>query len=441
MSRLHSGESQHGEYIQNIPQNRHVYLEQASSDSIDSPNPSPAYYDQARHRAFGTYRPLEPPSQGERVLESIEGPVHAAAKTVTDHASYLIKSDCLHANENVEPYRRTIHLRKVDRPFGDEPRLITRRHADSEARYVQDSHHSPKLQRSFLVPIERAGRRETSKQQPVVIHHVNGFGPTNNLDATPEVQQVIQLDQAGVLPPPFLPTKSHSAISDGTFSSHHCQVLVSPQQTPQNPLSGRNHVDHLVSRAVPIIDQYCSAHYTSYKTSPYVSSHNEDHHAPDTVIRGGLQQGAVNGMLINDNAPHRRPIFGEAAQIKRYSAQSEHPQPAAQGFTGPKQPGAHLMQKQPVISRAHKERRVLPLERSFEDRTPLWQHDLEQGAENPELIYIDRPSGWLHTPRMKPTSQLSWQHIQSQRHDTASDYTGQHEAPRSVGKPWLTEDW
>ncbi|MCJ1475337.1 hypothetical protein MMC13_003999 [Lambiella insularis] len=426
---------QRAEYVpvEDTTQGRHIYLEKVRPNIAESQALGSAHKG-SPHQLLLPKPPLQSPSKFEGVLQSIESSNDIPAKISTDYARHSTTSDRLYPNEDVDIYRRAIHLRKVDRPFDDEPRIAKRTHLHSGTHFVQDQPSSPLLQRSVFIPIEDiedASRREPLNPLP---HYINEIGRTRrtvNLDAAPKMQQVFLMDKSGALPSYLSSSQSHSTISNRTLSSHHHRIQFSPQQAPSNSLSSRPHFEHIASEAVPKVDQYRSAQYPSYETSgPYISLVPEDRHGSDIVLRDELQRGIAYSTRTSDNVhPPRRKFDDEILQISRYPATQEHLQPVSQSFAKSEQRNTYPSPQGQVMV----QRRALPLEKSFDERRHDWEHELGGSVESPGVILIDHPSGSINIPSHEPLAQFKQQHFQSQR-DTGSIYTRQNAAPRSIDR-------
>lgn len=259
-----------------------------------------------------------------------------------------------------------------------------------------------------------------------MLNQIGGSDPivrTDRPEGDYKVQRVVELDRQNVSH--YRPLHTEHVSSNRTNVPRHGQVLI-PQQKLASCVSARSPIEHPVQTTVPNFDEYRSAQNVSYvPRSSYVSLPRTSRVIADDVNRGTAQ----GSPSWDENVRISRPVFGQTSEMKKYllpyGVVPHVPPPSSA-----EQSGIYLVRESPVQIQTDRARRLLPLERSFEQLRPIRERgpgvEMDRLEDSLEHNVFDRATG----VKNMPTSQIKRPQIHLQR-NLPLDHVGHGEKQRS----------
>ncbi|MCJ1401739.1 hypothetical protein MMC11_004956 [Xylographa trunciseda] len=415
--------------IQNVPTQSSAptnrgYVEHESVDRVELLRTDPTSHDQVRVPNHCNQRlPQSPPSQAENVLQSIEKPIYSLSHIKhSERPLYAHSPVRVRQLDNFEP-RREPDFHRVRQDLNEEQQLVKRRRTNQG----HDKMHDPNndLQRSLLIPVSHTDRHEFSDRAPDMLHRINGSGAfveTDRVEGAYAMHKIVEFNQENV--PRHGPLHSEHVPSNRTYVPRHGQVLI-PQQKTSSCVSAMPPVERLVYTTVPKFDEYHSAQNVSYvPRSSHVSLPRTSHVIADHVNRRTTQ-----GLLPwDENVRTSRPVFGQTSEVKG-NLPPYGVNPQLKSLSSAEQSGIYLVRESPMHIQANRARRLLPLERSFEQLRPVRERvpgvETDRLEDSLEDNVFDQVIGVTDIPK----SQIPWPQIHLQR-DLTLDHVGHGEKQR-----------
>ncbi|MCJ1392242.1 hypothetical protein MMC18_005109 [Xylographa bjoerkii] len=410
-----------------------VYVEYEREDRVSTLRMNPTSYEQFWMPNYSNERlPQSPNSRFENVLQSIEKPTHFT--TQNQQSDRPLHTDApveVRQFDRFETPRETVFYRQ-DRNVDDEQHLVKRRRINRGHDNMHDLNPIVNdLQRSLLIPVRHTDKYEFSDREPVMLHRVDGAEPsfrTERPESARAVHRIIEFDQQNMSA--YRPNHTEHVSSYGIQFPRYGQVLV-PQQQSSSHVSARSSVERLVQKPFPDFDERRSVQNLSYvPQSSYVSVPRQDLRTSyvnsDALNRRTAQQSPP----ANENVRFTRPAFGQTSGIKKYLAtQDVIPQVKPQTAAG--NSGVYLVRESPVEIQESRERRLLPLERSFEQLRPVRERTHNREVDKIEGPFRDDVFDQAITFKNTPRSQVPWPQTQLQ-------YGAEQ---RSYDMPMHKENW